>query len=216
MNNNKWISFMLVATGVFMTTMDSSIVNIALPVIMEELHAPFETIQWIVVIYLLTISSTLLACGRLSDIKGRRWVYCYGFIGFTLGSMFCAAAGQAWQLVLARSFQGLGAAMIMACSPALVVDTFPVRERGQALGLVATVVASGLTAGPALGGLILAHLSWRFIFLLNIPIGIVAVFAARRILHRTAATWPPESLLTDSAPLFWWFSCSAGWRGCCM
>ncbi|MDX2452864.1 MFS transporter [Desulfosarcina sp.] len=134
--NRKWVSFILVATGIFMSTLDSSIVHIALPVIMENLNAPFKTVQWMVVIYLLTISSTLLAFGRLSDIKGRRWVYCYGFVWFTLGSLLCGTAGQASYLILSRAFQGIGAAMIMACSPALVVDAFPLKERGKALGLV--------------------------------------------------------------------------------
>ncbi|BBO87096.1 MFS transporter [Desulfosarcina ovata] len=198
MSDRKWISFVLVATGVFMTTLDSSIVNIALPVIMERLKAPFETVQWIVVIYLLTISSSLLAFGRLSDIRGRRWVYCYGFIGFTLGSLFCALATQAWHLIFSRAFQGVGAAMIMACSPALVVDTFPYKERGKALGLVGTVVATGLTAGPALGGLILAHFSWRMIFFLNIPIGIAAVVAAQKILSGTTAD------RASREPFDWW------------
>ena len=183
----KWATFMLVATGIFMSTLDSSIVNIALPTIMENLNAPFETVQWIVVIYLLTISSTLLAFGRLSDIKGRRWVYCYGFIWFILGSLLCGTAGHAPVLILSRAFQGIGAAMIMACSPALVVDVFPQEERGKALGLVGTVVATGLTAGPALGGLILQHFSWRVIFFLNIPIGAAAVVAAWHILKGTAA-----------------------------
>ena len=185
--NRKWVSFILVATGIFMSTLDSSIVNIALPVIMENLNAPFETVQWMVVIYLLTISSTLLAFGRLSDIKGRRWVYCYGFVWFTLGSLLCGTAGQASYLILSRAFQGIGAAMIMACSPALVVDAFPLKERGKALGLVGTVVATGLTAGPVFGGLILQHFSWRMIFFLNVPIGAVTVVAAWKILKGTAA-----------------------------
>ncbi len=185
--NRKWVSFMLVAIGIFMTTLDSSIVNIALPAIMENLKAPFETVQWIVLIYLLTITSTLLAFGRLSDIKGRRWVYCYGFVWFTLGSVLCGTASQATVLIMSRAFQGIGAAMIMACSPALVVDAFAPKERGRALGLVGTVVATGLTAGPALGGLILQHGSWRVIFFLNIPIGVAAVVTAWHILKRTAA-----------------------------
>lgn len=183
----KWVTFMLVATGIFMSTLDSSIVNIALPAIMENLNAPFETVQWIVVIYLLTISSTLLAFGRLSDIRGRRWVYCYGFAWFTLGSLLCGTAGHASWLILSRAFQGIGAAMIMACSPALVVDAFPHKERGKALGLVGTVVATGLTAGPALGGFILQHFSWRLIFFLNVPIGAAAAVVAWHILKGTAA-----------------------------
>lgn len=203
-NDKKWVIFSLVAIAIFMSTLDSSIVNIALPAIMEHLGAPFETIQWVVVVYLLTISSTLLAFGRLSDIKGRRWVYCSGFFLFTLGSLLCGSAGFAEMLIASRAFQAIGAAMLMACSPALVVDAFPQKERGKALGLVGTVVASGLTTGPALGGLILQYSSWRTIFWLNIPIGIVALLAASRILKGTAANhvlsepfdWPGAICLT--------------------
>jgi EmrB/QacA subfamily drug resistance transporter len=202
--SRKWSVFALVASAIFMSTLDSSIVNIALPAIMDDLRASFETIQWIVVIYLLTISSTLLAFGRLSDIKGRRWVYCSGFFLFTLGSLLCGVAGFAGMLIASRAFQAIGSAMIMACSPALVVDAFPLKERGKALGLVGTVVATGLTAGPALGGVILEHSHWRTIFLINIPIGAIALAAAGRILNGTAVSgashepfdWPGAVCLT--------------------
>ncbi len=179
---DKWGIFALVAVGIFMSTLDSSIVNIALPAIMKDLGARMAVIEWVVLIYLLTISSLLLTFGRLSDIKGRRWVYCRGFLVFSLGSCFCAAAkGVVW-LIAARSFQGVGAAMLMACSPALVVDAFPAAERGKALGMVGTVVAAGLMTGPALGGLILKLLSWRAIFYVNIPIGAVTAAVAWRML----------------------------------
>jgi EmrB/QacA subfamily drug resistance transporter len=176
------IVFSLVAIAVFMTTLDSSIVNIALPTIMKSFQVTLTTIQWVVIIYLLTISSLLLAFGRLSDIKGRRWVYCRGFFIFTLGSFLCAVASSALWLIAARSLQGIGAAMLMSCSPALIVDIFPVAERGKALGMVGTIVASGLTVGPALGGIILDLLSWRVIFYINIPIGIISMLLAAKIL----------------------------------
>ncbi len=184
---NKWGVFMLVAVGIFMTTLDSSIVNIALPTIMTDLDAAFGTVQWVVVVYLLTISATLLSFGRLSDIKGRRWVYCCGFVGFTLGSLCCGSSLSPQWLIASRILQGIGAAMIMACSPALVVDAFSRSERGKALGLVGTVVSTGLISGPFLGGLILQYFHWRVIFLLNLPIGAVAVFTACRLLKGTVA-----------------------------
>lgn len=179
---NKWIFFLLVAVGVFMSTVDSSIVNIALPVIMADFIQPLTVMEWVVVSYLLTISALLLTFGRLSDLRGRRWVYCRGFIVFILGSLLCSVAQNVWLLIVARAFQGVGAAMLMACSPAIVVDIFPPAERGRALGMVGTVVAAGLTTGPALGGFILDHFSWRAIFYVNIPIGLVAFWAASRIL----------------------------------
>ena len=184
---NKWVIFSLVATGVFMSTLDSSIVNVALPAIMKDFNAPLNTVQWIMMIYLLTVSSLLLAFGRLADIKGRRWVFCRGFFLFALGSLFCGIAGNAGWLILARSFQGVGAAMLMACSTALVVDAFPLEERGKALGMTGTIVALGLTIGPALGGMILGFFSWRVIFYINIPIGVVTTVLAFYILKNTPA-----------------------------
>lgn len=165
-----------------MSTVDSSIVNIALPVIMADFAQRLTIMEWVVVIYLLTISSLLLTFGRLSDLRGRRWVYCRGFLVFTLGSVLCSVAPNVWLLIVARAFQGVGAAMLMACSPAIIVDVFPPAERGRALGMVGTVVAAGLTTGPALGGFILDHFSWRTIFYINVPIGLVAYLAAARIL----------------------------------
>ncbi|MFO8084410.1 MAG: DHA2 family efflux MFS transporter permease subunit [Desulfobacterales bacterium] len=173
-DKKKWLVFLLVAVAVFMSTLDSSIVNVALPAIMEDFQVSLRQIEWVVVIYLLTVSSLLLPFGRLSDIKGRRWVYCRGFCVFSAGSFLCGVADSALWLIAARAFQGIGAAMLMACSPALVVDIFPSSERGKALGIVGTVVAAGLTAGPALGGFLIKTFSWSAIFYVNIPIGIVA------------------------------------------
>ena len=173
----KWKIFSLVAVSIFMSTLDSSIVNVALPYIMQDMAADIATIQWVVLIYLLTVSSLLLTFGRLSDIKGRQSIYVSGFMVFTLGSFFCGMASSPFLLILARVIQGAGASMLMACSPALVVDVFEKEERGRALGMMGAVVAGGLTLGPVLGGFILEYLSWRSIFYINIPIGIGASVA---------------------------------------
>ncbi|MDY0222079.1 MAG: MFS transporter [Desulfobacterium sp.] len=183
----KWLIFVCVALGVFMSTLDSSIVNIALPYIMQDMGTGLETIQWVVVVYLLTISSLLLTFGRLSDIRGKRVVYTGGFIIFTLGSLLCATAITPFFLIVSRIVQACGAAMLMACSPALIVDTFPAKERGKALGMVGAVVAAGLTAGPVAGGILLDLFTWRFIFYINIPIGIGATLAGFMILRGTGA-----------------------------
>jgi EmrB/QacA subfamily drug resistance transporter len=207
---NKWIVFSLVAIAVFMSTLDSSIVNIALPVIMKDLKVPLTTVEWIPMIYLLTVSSLLLSFGRLSDIKGRRWVYCRGFFIFSIASLLCGVAPDAKWLIAARALQGIAAAMLMACSPALVVDAFPASERGRALGMVGTAVAAGLTAGPVLGGLIINYISWRAIFFINIPIGIVSTILAFQILkggkgdivRREPFDWKGAMLLTFGFSLF--------------
>ncbi len=179
---NKWLIFLLVAVGIFMSTLDGSIVNIALPTIMDDLDASLGTVEWVQIIYLLTVSSLLLSFGRLSDIKGRRWVYSRGLFVFSAGSLLCGMARTAIWLITARSFQGAGAAMIMSCTPALIMDTFPAEERGKALGMVGAVVASGLTMGPALGGQILHYFPWQAIFYINIPIGIITALIVAKLL----------------------------------
>jgi EmrB/QacA subfamily drug resistance transporter len=183
----NWLIFFMVAIGIFMATLDGSIVNIALPSIMADFGVPLATIQWVVMIYLLTVTSLLLSFGRLSDIRGRRIVYSMGLLLFSLGSLFCAIAVSAYWLIAARFFQGLGAAMTMACTPALVVDTFPEAERGKAIGMMGSVVASGLTAGPVLGGLLIHYFSWRAIFYINIPIGLLTAAGVFFLLRGTKA-----------------------------
>ena len=199
---NKWLIFSLVAIGIFMSTLDGSIVNVALPTMMSELGVPLITVKWVVVIYLLTISSLLLSFGRLSDMRGRRWVYSRGLAVFSLGSLLCGLSPGALWLIASRALQGVGAAMIMACTPALVVDVFPAAERGRALGMVGTVVAGGLTMGPALGGVLLQFFPWRVIFYINVPVGIAAVLATLKVLKREAEStsketfdWPGAILL---------------------
>jgi len=180
---SKWLVFCFVAIGIFMSTLDSSIVNVALPTIMEDFNVPLSTMEWVVVIYLLTVSSLLLNFGRLSDIRGRRWVYSRGLIVFSIASLLCGLAQSAPWLIAFRLVQGVGASMIMACTPALIVDTFPTSQRGKALGMVGTVVAAGLTAGPALGGVLLHLFPWPVIFYVNVPIGLVSALVISRLLR---------------------------------
>ncbi|MEZ4526154.1 MAG: MFS transporter [Desulfobacterales bacterium] len=180
--SRRWLIFSTVGIGVFMSTLDSSIVNVALPVIMDEFGSTLSTVEWVMMIYLLTVSSLLMSFGRLSDIRGRRWVYTRGLLVFSLGSLCCGLSVNAVSLIASRAFQGLGAAMIMSCTQAIVVETFPPSQRGKSLGTLGAVVASGLTLGPALGGWILQVSSWQTIFYINIPIGLITAFAASRIL----------------------------------
>ncbi len=184
---NRWIVFLLVATAIFMSTLDSSIVNVALPYIMEDFHTRMDIVQWVILSYLVTVSALLLFFGRLSDTRGRKIIYIYGFLIFTLGSFFCSIAPTCLVLILSRILQGLGASMLMACSPAMIIDAFPPGERGRALGMMGTIVAAGLTAGPVAGGILLDLFSWRSIFYINIPFGIIALFTGFHILTGTSA-----------------------------
>ncbi len=179
--HNKWIILGTIMFGTFMSTLDSSIVNIALPTIRRELNAG-DSVEWIVLCYLLTTTSTLLIMGKLSDWVGRRQLYITGFCVFVLGSLLCGLAWNLWSLVSFRVLQGLGASMIYAIGPAIIGDAFAPKERGQALGLMGSVVAAGASAGPVIGGLLLGKFGWSSIFFVNVPIGLIAIWRAWTIL----------------------------------
>lgn len=165
-----------------MSTLDSSIVNVALPTISTQLHTDLSTLQWVVTAYLLTISSLLPVFGRIADLVGRKKIFGLGFIIFTLGSLLCGLSGNIWMLVGMRIFQAIGASMLMSNSSAIITAAFPVQERGRALGLTGTVVALGNLSGPAIGGLLIGFTSWHAIFWINIPIGILGFLAAHLVL----------------------------------
>jgi MFS family permease len=173
-----------VAIGTFMATLDGNIVNVALPTIAHELGAAVARVQWVVNAYVLAITATLILVGRLADRIGHRAVYAGGLLLFTFGSALCGIAPGLGALVAARVLQALGASAMMAIGPAVVTASFPPAMRGRALGVVGTVVAIGLTAGPPLGGFIVAALSWRWVFYVNLPVGIAGAAWALRILPR--------------------------------
>jgi EmrB/QacA subfamily drug resistance transporter len=176
----RWAIFGLVSVGTFMTTLDASIVNIALPSIAQAFGTPVSgPIEWVVIGYLVVIAATLLSFGRLADIAGRERVWIAGLAVFTAGSALSGLAPTLVLLIAARAIQGLGAALILAPSLALIVDAFPLSQRGQALGMNALIVSLGVTAGPTLGGLITETLGWRGIFFVNVPLGLIGLLVAR-------------------------------------
>src|SRR5690349_19853554 len=163
-----------------MAVLDVSVVHIALPTLSRAFHAPLTVIEWVVVAYGVTITALLLVVGRLADQFGRRRAYSIGLFVFVGASALCAAANGAGALIAARALQGLGAAMLSANATALLVASFPVEERGRALGAFGAAVGVGLAVGTPLGGLVIAHASWRWLFLLNLPLGLVAAWWLRR------------------------------------
>ncbi len=174
-----------------MSTLDGNIVNVALPTLAAELRAHVDALQWIVNGYLLAITATLVVMGRLGDRLGHRALYAGGLVVFTLGSALCGLAPSLGALVASRVVQALGASAMMAIGTAIITAAFPPDRRGRALGSLGTVVAVGLTLGPPLGGLILSHLSWRWVFYVNLPVGIAGTAWALRILPRGGAPGGP-------------------------
>jgi EmrB/QacA subfamily drug resistance transporter len=178
----KWLILTSVSLGSLMATLDGSIVNIALPAIGSDFRIDLTTVEWVVVAYLLVVGSLLLPFGRLGEVLTFKRVYLVGFAVFTAASVCCGASPNEITLIGFRVAQGIGAAMIMSMGPAIVARTFPANERGRALGLNAISVSIGLSLGPALGGILTQAATWRAIFLINAPIGVLAIIWAARIL----------------------------------
>ncbi|MBU0675794.1 MAG: MFS transporter [Proteobacteria bacterium] len=179
---HKWKIFLLVAVGVFMSTLDSSMVNIALPTILKDFHSTLPATEWIVLIYLLTITATMLFWGHLGDRNGRNRVYGAGMLVFGLGSLSCTIAPSLPFLVTSRCGQALGAAMLMATGPAIIRDTFPREQLGRTLGLIGVAVSLGLMSGPPIGGFLVQYASWRTLFFITVPIGLAAAVVSLKIL----------------------------------
>ncbi len=166
--------------SMLMPSLDTSIANAGLPVLAQAFAASFQAVQWIVLAYLLAITTLIVSVGRLGDIVGRRRLLLFGIGLFTVASLFCGVAPTLPLLLAARAAQGLGAAIMMVLTVALVGETVPKEKIGSAMGLLGTMSAIGTTLGPSLGGMMIAGLGWRTIFLINVPLGVLNVLLAYR------------------------------------
>ncbi|NNM99314.1 MAG: MFS transporter [Candidatus Eremiobacteraeota bacterium] len=175
-----------VMLGTVMGPLDGSIANVAMPTIARFYHRGVDEAEWVLLAYMLVTASTLVLFGRIGDIFGHKRVYQTGFGIFGLGSLLCALAPSLEALIVMRVFQAIGAAMLVACTQALIVESVAPERRGRAIGLNGAAVAVGLTAGPILGGAIIALGDWRWIFAINIPISLLALLAASIVLKPTA------------------------------
>lgn len=191
-SGGDWRAFSVAASGTFMATLDSGIVNTALPTVAQDFAASLPEVQWTVAGYFLVISCLLPLFGRMGDMYGRRRMYSLGFLTFTASSLLCGAAPNLLALVAARVLQGVGAAMLMANGPAIIMAAFPGATRGRALGVIGMTVALGALSGPGLGGLLIQSFGWRSIFYVNLPIGMAGLWLTRRFL-------PPLERLHDES-----------------
>lgn len=182
----KWSILFTVLIMTFMATLDSSIVNVALPVMQKALDAGLDQIQWVSSVYLLAMCAFLMVFGRLGDLYGKVRFFEIGVIIFSLGSLLCGISTTLPALVASRIVQGIGGASAMANNMGIITEAFPARERGRALGLLASFVALGMMCGPVLGGFIVSYLPWEYIFLINVPVGIASVVLGRFTLPKDA------------------------------
>ena len=173
--DRKWWTLIVVCGATFMLLLDVTIVIVALPEIQTGLHASFSEVQWVVDAYTLTLASLLLTAGSLADRYGRRLLFTIGLAIFTVGSLTCGLAQSPLMLIISRSVQGVGGAIMFATSLALLAQSFRGKDRGVAFGVWGAITGIAVALGPVLGGVITSDLNWRGIFLVNIPIGVVAI-----------------------------------------
>ncbi|MEN3383409.1 MAG: hypothetical protein V7608_3453, partial [Hyphomicrobiales bacterium] len=168
--------------SMLLSSLGTSIANVGLPTLAQAFGASFQEVQWIVLAYLLAITTLIVSVGRLGDIVGRRRLLLAGIVLFTLASVLCGIAPTLWLLVAARAAQGLGAAIMMALAMAFVGETVPKEKTGSAMGLLGTMSAIGTALGPSLGGVLIAGPGWRALFLVNVPLGLLTFVLAYRSL----------------------------------
>ena len=176
--NRKWWTLGAVAVGLFMIMLDNTVVNVAVPSIQRDLGVGLSELQWIVTGYALSFAALMLTGGKLADMLGRRRIFVIGIVIFTIASLFCGLADTGQSLIAWRIVQGVGAALMNPATLAIISATFPPRQRGMAIGIWAGVSALALAIGPLVGGLLTEHLSWSWVFFVNVPVGVLGVAAS--------------------------------------
>jgi EmrB/QacA subfamily drug resistance transporter len=186
--HRKWWTLVAVAFGLFMIMLDNTVVNVALPSIQRDLKVSVSSLEWVVNAYFLTFAVLMLTGGKLADMLGRRWIFIAGLVVFTLSSLGCGLATNGSTLIAARAVQGVGAAMMNPATLSIITATFPPRQRGMAMGIWVGVSAVALALGPITGGLLAEHANWSWIFFINVPIGALAIVAARVVIKESKDT----------------------------
>ena len=189
---NKYLVFGALAVGLFASVVDHGSVIVALPSIAESLNIELQSVQWVVIGFALVISALLLPMGRLADMIGQKRVYILGSVIMMFGAAGAGVAPNLATLLLARIFQGVGAAMTQGTGMAIMTSVFPSSERGRAIGMLMTTVGVGAVAGPAIGGIVVDFVHWRAVFFLNIPLGLLGVAATLAVLRRWESERAPR------------------------
>ena len=179
----RWVLASL-SLSMLLSSLGTSIANVGLPTLAQAFNATFQQVQWVVLAYLLAITTLIVSAGRLGDLIGRKRLLLAGICLFTLASILCGIAPTLWLLIAARAAQGLGAALMMALTMAFVGETVPKAKLGGAMGLLATMSAMGTALGPSLGGVLIAGSGWQALFWVNVPLGVLAFLLARRHLPK--------------------------------
>jgi EmrB/QacA subfamily drug resistance transporter len=172
---NPWAILITLSLGFFMTLLDLTIVNIAIPSMITALGASLDEILWVVNAYVLVLAVLLITAGRLGDLRGQRKLFVAGVVVFTLASLACGLSPNPTALIAFRAVQGIGAALLMPQTMAIIIGTFPAERRGTALGIWGAVAGLATVAGPTLGGVLVTYASWRWIFIVNVPIGVLVL-----------------------------------------
>ena len=193
----RWVLTGL-SLSILLSSLGTSIANVALPSLAQSFAAPFQQIQWVVLAYLLAITTLIVSAGRLGDLVGRRRLLLTGIATFTVASVLCGAAPALWLLIAARAVQGFGAAIMMALAMAFIGETVAKEKTGSAMGLLGTMSAIGTALGPSLGGVLIAGFGWPAIFIVNVPLGVLAFVLAYRHLP-VDARWPAGRASFDGA-----------------
>jgi len=175
---HKYRFFTVGAIGTFMSTLDGSILNVALPTIADQLQCNINVVAWVILAYSLTVVSLMMIFGAWTGRKGYAFAYKFGYLFFIGGSILCALSSSIHFLILGRVVQAIGSAMFQAVGPGMVTTVFPEEERGKGIGLMVMMVSAGMMAGPPLGGFLLQYFPWQSIFVINVPIGLLGISLA--------------------------------------
>ena len=199
--SSRWILAAL-SLSVLLSSIGTSIANVSLPTLAQVFNASFQQVQWVVLAYLLAVTTMVVSVGRLGDILGRRRLLMLGVFLFTAASALCGSAPTLWFLIAARAAQGLGAAIMMALTMAFVGETVSQAKVGRAMGLLGTMSAAGTALGPSLGGLLISALGWQAIFLINLPLGLTILLLIHRYLPVDANRQPHKQTSFDVVGTF--------------